>query len=93
MTDSCTTAIGQKALVCKRCFINLDSLVSDSIAKQLDSVPQDDKTPADEYRARLSKCRACDSLAGETCMQCGSFVQVRAAVRNASCPKARWDYA
>ena len=37
--------------------------------------------------ARLACCKACDALNAGTCMQCGCYVEMRAARLDMHCPK------
>ena len=54
--------------------------------------PRRVRTPDAEYAARLEHCRACPSLNAGTCMQCGCYVEMRAARTDMHCPldKAPW---
>ena len=44
-------------------------------------------TPDAAYAARLACCKACDALNAGTCMQCGCYVEMRAARLDMHCPK------
>ena len=44
------------------------------------------RTPDAEYTARLEHCRTCPSLNAGTCMQCGCYVEMRAARTDMHCP-------
>lgn len=54
-------------------------------------VPPEDRTPEEDYEARLTICRRCRELQGATCMQCGCYVEFRAAKRYMYCPMGRWQ--
>jgi hypothetical protein len=45
-----------------------------------------------EYIRRLVLCESCDQLSSGTCMQCGCYVQLRAAKRALRCahPQPKW---
>ncbi len=42
------------------------------------------------YEKRLFECKNCDYLHSGTCNACGCYVELRAAAKNASCPKKKW---
>ena len=48
----------------------------------------DDKTGVSDniYEERLAACIACDSLNNGTCLHCGCFVEMRAALKKMRCP-------
>ena len=85
----------QAPQTCRRCLLEdmedeqaLYSLIQSHVALLAES----EKTPEETYRRRLALCRACDQLSGGTCMQCGCYVELRAARRGMRCPhaKSKW---
>ena len=46
----------------------------------ISNLPEEDRTPEEEYERRLSKCRECDHLLNGMCRICGCFVEMRAAI-------------
>ena len=42
------------------------------------------------YEQRLELCTECEALQNGTCMECGCFVEMRAARRDMNCPLFRW---
>ena len=42
------------------------------------------------YEQRLKICIECEALQNGTCMECGCFVEMRAARRDMNCPVFRW---
>ena len=42
------------------------------------------------YGGRLEICRACDYLEAGTCLACGCYVELRAAVKKNRCPYKKW---
>ena len=42
------------------------------------------------YEKRLKACKACDYLEAGTCLACGCYVELRAAVKKNKCPYKRW---
>lgn len=77
--------------VCKRCL--LSDIDSDGLYKKISElieVMSDDiKADADLYRKRLEICKACESLANGTCLECGCFVELRAAAKKNYCPSVK----
>ena len=52
----------------------------------ISNLPEEDRTPEEEYERRLSKCRECDHLLNGMCRICGCFVVMRAAIVVRHCP-------
>ncbi len=80
---------------CRRClFEDMDDPDAVSAVKNyIEAMKADDKASDDVYRSRLESCRSCDRLLNGTCLECGCFVEIRAAHRNAECPadSDRWQ--
>ena len=55
--------------------------------EQLDS---DVKTAQKIYEQRLEICKGCDYLEAGTCLACGCYVELRAAVKKNKCPYTKW---
>lgn len=80
---------------CRRCLLRDMADENDyyqSVQRYRAALPPRSRTPDDVYAARLTACRACDALDAGTCMQCGCYVEMRAARRDMHCPAAvpRW---
>ncbi|MFR1660111.1 DUF6171 family protein [Gallintestinimicrobium sp.] len=43
------------------------------------------------YEKRLELCKACDYLEAGTCLACGCYVELRAAVKKNRCPYRHWE--
>ena len=50
------------------------------------AMPPEKRTPDGEYERRLRACKDCRELRDGTCMQCGCYVEMRAARVDARCP-------
>ena len=63
-----------------------------SLSRYRARLPEQERTPAGEYEARLASCRECPELVNATCNLCGCYVEIRAARRSSSCPATppRW---
>lgn len=76
---------------CRRCLLQDMADENDyyrSVVRYRASLPRRLALPDDAYTARLNACRACADLNAGTCMQCGCYVEMRAARRDMHCPKA-----
>lgn len=63
-----------------------------SVVRYRAALPAKKRTPDAAYAARLAYCKACDALNAGTCMQCGCYVEMRAARSDMHCPltEPRW---
>ncbi len=60
------------------------------IEKHINILSDKDRCPDETYNERLKICRECDKLNAGTCLSCGCYVEIRAAAKNAACPKKKW---
>ncbi|MCC3375019.1 DUF6171 family protein [Cohnella sp. REN36] len=80
---------------CKGCTEDV-KLTMEQIARMVSKLDRFPETCAEEevYATRLAACRACPSLQyGTTCAHCGCIVQLRAKLRDKTCPApggSRW---
>lgn len=73
---------------CKKClmrdmkgqddYVDLDSF----IARFGDEL----KVEGDKYESRLAICKECEYLVSGTCLKCGCYVELRAALKKNHCP-------
>ena len=49
-----------------------------------------EKTDEKDYQKRLSICLSCDNLLSGTCLSCGCYVEIRAAIKRGRCPDKKW---
>ncbi len=78
---------------CRRCLLRDMQEENDyyqSVVKYRARLPLRVRTPDAAYERRLSACETCDDLQNGTCMQCGCYVEMRAARRDRECPLGRW---
>lgn len=78
--------------ICKKCLLRefdqqayMEKL-HDYIVKLDKDVRADDEL----YEKRLARCKECEKLLEGTCLACGCYVELRAAVRKSRCPYKRW---
>lgn len=80
---------------CRRCLLREmagENSYYESVKFYRETMPAKKRTPDDMYETRLLACKACESLASGTCMQCGCYVEMRAARIDMHCParEAKW---
>lgn len=79
---------------CTRCLLSeIDKdKYFENIYEYIAVIPEDIKTPDEEYKRRLALCKECDELINGMCRKCGCFVEVRAAKKINRCPSEdkRW---
>ena len=63
-----------------------------SVERYRATMPRRLRTPDALYETRLACCRDCEALQNGTCMQCGCYVEMRAARSDMHCPltEPRW---
>ena len=63
------------------------------VAEYVDALPEEARVPEEVYRRRLAACEACDRLADGMCLDCGCYVEARAAKAGLRCPgvPAKWE--
>lgn len=74
---------------CRRCLLREmtgENSYYESVKFYRETMPAKKRTPDDVYEARLQVCKACSSLENGTCMQCGCYVEMRAARMDMHCP-------
>lgn len=60
--------------------------LAQSIAEYISTLREDIKADEGLYQKRLEICRGCGSLLNGTCLKCGCYVEMRAAVIGNCCP-------
>ena len=83
-----------KQRVCYRCQLremgDTDQLRSMETARA--RLHEEDMAEDTLYEERLAVCKDCGSLLDGTCLKCGCYVELRAAMKRAQCPDVprRW---
>ena len=78
---------------CRRCLLREMAGENDyyqSVVRYRAGLPAKMRTPDAEYERRLTACKACAELRNGTCLQCGCYVEMRAARSDMRCPLAHW---
>lgn len=78
---------------CRRCLLRElaeGQALYESVRAYRAELSEDVRTTDTQFEARLDQCRACRHLQNATCMQCGCYVEIRAAKRDIHCPMGNW---
>ena len=78
--------------ICKKCLLRDISPeeYENLILRGLQGLKKEDITDDREKERRLNVCRGCDKLNRGTCLACGCFVEIRAALTRGRCPYKKW---
>jgi hypothetical protein len=78
--------------ICKRCLLKDLSYEQYEaiILNGLEALPKEDLTDGSESQRRLEVCKECERLNQGTCLACGCFVEIRAALKKGRCPYNKW---
>ena len=60
------------------------------IEKGLNDLPEEVLTDTKTREKRLEECRNCGKLNRGTCLACGCYVEIRAALIKGKCPYKKW---
>ena len=61
-----------------------------NLHEYINNLEADIKASEEIYEERLSVCKECELLMQGMCRTCGCYVELRAAIRNRSCPNEKW---
>lgn len=61
------------------------------VEQYIEALPEQNRTPIEEYEKRIRTCASCKYLTSGMCGACGCFVEVRAAVNVRECPYGYWN--
>lgn len=77
---------------CRKCLVSAlsNSTVQQTVARSIAEISQNEKTDEKDYQKRLSICLSCDNLLSGTCLSCGCYVEIRAAIKRGRCPDKKW---
>lgn len=80
-------------IVCRHCLLEEmnDEDAKKVVRNYLDTMEPAEKAAENVYSDRLMCCRQCDRLINGTCLDCGCYVEIRAAMKKADCPQKKWD--
>ena len=77
---------------CRRCLLSDlgDHPSREAVLKGISAIRDKDRADEKVYHDRLKICRSCDNLLSGTCLSCGCYVEIRAAVISGRCPMKKW---
>lgn len=77
---------------CKKCLLREASSIDykELIEKHLASLKPTDLASKEIADNRLEICKLCEKLNRGTCLSCGCYVEIRAALKNGRCPNKKW---
>ena len=76
---------------CKRCLLR-EAAEEDTfrdIQGQIGKLSAEEKTDEACYHQRLEACKACEHLISGVCLNCGCYVEFRAAFQKMKCPNVK----
>lgn len=78
--------------ICKRCLIRElgEENYHKMIGQYIEIFDKSERASDELTENRLSICRECDKLNAGTCLACGCYVEIRAAIRKTHCPYKKW---
>lgn len=78
--------------ICKRCLIREfdEKRYYKELNKYINKLNKADRADDVLYISRLNVCKSCEKLNEGTCMACGCYVELRAAVIGSKCPLKYW---
>ncbi len=73
---------------CKKCLLrDMDQTAYfKNLFEYIDALEDEKKVVKEEYERRLLICKECDELISGMCKVCGCYVELRAVLKNSSCP-------
>ncbi len=74
--------------ICKKCLLLEagEEAAFKSVSDYLSTVEQDLLANKALYHSRLELCKKCEFLISGMCRKCGCYVEIRAALKDKSCP-------
>lgn len=78
--------------ICKKCLLKEfnEQEYYDKLDKYITGLDAAIRADDELYQSRLTTCKECDKLSEGTCLGCGCFVELRAAVKKSRCPYKKW---
>lgn len=78
--------------ICRRCLISDmgEEAYKEMISGHIDIIKEADRSVEELYNKRLDVCRDCEKLNAGTCLSCGCYVEIRAALKRSKCPNKKW---
>lgn len=73
---------------CKKCLLLQagENVTWETVKEYISTLSDELKVDDEVYQNRLDKCMQCDNLISGMCLKCGCYVEVRAVLKDKSCP-------
>jgi len=73
---------------CKRCLLYEagERKIFETVSEYISNLDDDLKVNHCIYSERLNHCKHCDNLISGMCLKCGCYVEIRAILKDKSCP-------
>ncbi len=77
---------------CKKCLLLEagESVTYKEITDYINSLDKSERADGASVEKRLVFCKSCSSLISGMCLKCGCYVEVRASLKDGSCPDEIW---
>lgn len=77
---------------CYRCLLQEanQEMYQKQLKRYIEHLERDIRTAESVYTERLTTCKSCSYLETGTCLACGCYVELRAAVKKSHCPYKKW---
>lgn len=77
---------------CVRCLLRemAGSDYEGRIGRFVAAIKDEDRADEELVNQRLEICRQCEKLNAGTCLKCGCYVEIRAALMRGRCPAKKW---
>lgn len=82
---------GEKYTVPCKCLLKEagEKELSENIKEYVNALSEDIRSDSELYRHRLGICEGCGELLNGTCLKCGCYVEMRAAIKTNRCPSEK----
>ncbi len=77
---------------CRRCLLSQmdQGRYEEVILRAVSAISEKDRSGEKICHERLQMCQSCDNLISGTCLACGCYVEIRAAMKKGRCPEKKW---
>lgn len=74
--------------VCKKCLLLEagEKKAFEGVKDYIETIDSSLKVDTALYKKRLSHCKRCENLISGMCLKCGCYVEIRAVLKDKSCP-------
>lgn len=78
--------------ICTRCLLKDFSReqYEKIIVEGIQTLPPEELVSDETVSRRLLICKECEKINQGTCLACGCYVEIRAAMKKGSCPYRKW---